>query len=193
MSEKRSKDLMGNQMTVSCTLFEPTKSKEVVGLYVDVFAAAEGESEGKVIGQFVTQLMETTPLDDVIGCVAMENDKIIGCLFFSHVIMPNGQKTFILSPMAVSTERQGEGVGQQLIRFGLAHLNGIQVELVLTYGDPAYYSKTGFITLSEKTIQAPFPLSQPIGWLVQSLDGKPIQTQQGAVQCVAALQDPNLW
>jgi predicted N-acetyltransferase YhbS len=39
----------------------------------------------------------------------------------------------------------------------------------MTYGDPSYYAKVGFMPISEADAQAPFPLSHPEGWLAQSL------------------------
>ena len=67
------------------------------------------------------------------------------------------------------------------------------VKLAFTYGDPNYYSKTGFVHISESIIRALFKLSQPEGWLAQSLDGKPMQSMQGTTECVEALSDPKYW
>jgi len=36
-------------------------------------------------------------------------------------------------------------------------------------------------------------LSEPIGWLAQSLDGQMIEPIVGATGCVDALNDPELW
>jgi putative acetyltransferase len=33
----------------------------------------------------------------------------------------------------------------------------------MTYGDPAYYGKVGFLPVAEHVVPAPFPLSMPIG------------------------------
>ena len=107
--------------------------------------------------------------------------------------MPNGQVGFILSPVAVSTYRQGTGIGQRLINYGLDHLRSLNVNLAFTYGDPTYYSKTGFEQISEDVVKAPCPLSQPMGWLAQSLDGNKIQAMVGPTQCVKALNNPSLW
>ena len=107
--------------------------------------------------------------------------------------MPNGQAAFILSPVAVATAAQGKGIGQKLIEFGLNKLKALNVSLAFTYGDPAFYAKTGFKQIDESTVQAPCPLSQPMGWLAQSLDGQNIQAIPGATRCVEALNNPELW
>ena len=64
---------------------------------------------------------------------------------------------------------------------------------MFTYGDPGYYSKVGFEQITETIVKAPCPLSQPIGWLAQSLDGGTVQAMSGPTRCVEALNDPGLW
>lgn len=174
-------------------LFNESKSLEVIDLFNRVFSASEGEAEGQVIADFVTSLIATTAPQDLIGCIAKDNEIILGCVFFSRLKVPNGQVAFILSPVAVSTDIQKTGIGQKLIKYGLDHLKSLNVNLAFTYGDPSYYSKTGFEPIDEFTVEAPHPLSQPIGWLAQSLDGQVIQPMAGATQCVEALNDPGLW
>ena len=64
---------------------------------------------------------------------------------------------------------------------------------MITYGDPAYYSKVGFKQINQDFIEPPYELSMPIGWLAQSLVDKPLEPIQGKTQCVTAFQDINLW
>ncbi len=175
------------------SLLSQSKSQDVIGLFRSVFSASEGEAEGQVIADFVSTLIATTRSQDLIGCIAEENEAIVGCIFFSRFNVPNEQVAFILSPVAVSTGLQGKGIGQKLINYGLDHLRSINAALAFTYGDPSYYSKTGFEQISEDTVKAPCPLSQPMGWLAQSLDGNKIQAMVGTTQCVKALSDPSLW
>ncbi|MEM6583042.1 MAG: N-acetyltransferase [Pseudomonadota bacterium] len=174
------------------SLFGEAKSEQVIDLFRSVFTASEGEAEGQVIADFVSNLITTTESQDLIGCVAEANE-VVGSIFFSRLIVSDRQSAFILSPVAISTAVQGRGFGQELINFGLDHLRSINTALVFTYGDPSFYSKVGFEHISEAVVKAPYPLSQPEGWLVQSLDGNKIVAIQGHTQCVAALQDPSLW
>lgn len=175
------------------SLFNESKSREVIDLFKGVFTASEGEAEGQVIADFVANLIGTTAPQDLIGCIAEENEMVVGCIFFSRLIVPSGQVAFILSPVAVSTDVQSTGIGQKLIKYGLDHLKSLNVNLVFTYGDPSYYSKTGFEQINENIVKAPCPLSQPTGWLAQSLDEQVIQPMTGPTQCVEALNDPGLW
>ncbi|CAH0991305.1 hypothetical protein SIN8267_01407 [Sinobacterium norvegicum] len=175
------------------SLFNESKSQQVIDLFKRVFSASEGEAEGQVIADFVTNLIATTAPQDLMGCIAEENEMVAGCIFFSRLTVPSGKVAFILSPVAVSTDDQSTGIGQNLIQYGLDHLKSFNVTLVFTYGDPSYYSKTGFEQINESVVQAPCPLSQPIGWLAQSLDGQVIQSMAGPTQCVEALNNPELW
>jgi len=174
-------------------LFSADDSEIATTLFADVFTASEGEAEGEVIKELVANLLTTTQPQDLFGFTASDNDNLIGCIFLTRFSVPNGQQAFLLSPVAVATKHQGLGVGQQLIRYGLEHLKRRGVELVFTYGDPAFYAKTGFEQVGEDVVKAPFTLSYPDGWLAQSLDGHAIHTMHGVTQCVEALRDSKYW
>lgn len=175
------------------SLFKSSHTNEVIELFTRVFSASEGEAEGKVIGQLVSDLITTTEPQDLTGFVATSDDQIVGCIFFSRFIVPSGQSAFLLSPVAVATRVQGTGIGQHLINHGLNYLKSVNVNLAFTYGDPRYYSKVGFNQISESIVKAPFELSQPEGWLAQSLDQDSIKAMSGVTQCVEALSDQKYW
>ena len=99
----------------------------------------------------------------------------------------------MLAPVAVRKEHQGKGVGQELINFGLKELKNRSVAVAITYGDPSYYSKMGFLALSESVIQAPLKLLMPEGWLGQSLIGETIPTIKERPTCVKEFNDPAYW
>jgi len=99
----------------------------------------------------------------------------------------------MLAPVAVSTEHQGKGVGQALIKYGLNELKNRSVAVAITYGDPSFYSKVGFRSLPEIVIQAPLRLSMPEGWLGQSLTEQPIPTINERPTCVKEFNDPAYW
>ena len=173
--------------------FNSSLSKEVIELFINVFSASENEEEGHIIGNLVSNIIETTEPQDLIGFVASSSDIVIGGIFFSRFIVPNNQTAFMLSPMAIATNEQGKSIGQKLISHGLSHLKSMNTDLVFTYGDPNYYCKLGFKPISENIVSAPFKLSQPEGWLAQSLDGRAINPMQGATTCVEAFNDPTIW
>lgn len=166
----------------------------ICDLFTTTFTASEGPNEGAIIGQFVKDLMATTPPADLLTFAAHDGTMLVGCIFFSRLTYPQDDRTvFLMSPVAVRPDRQKQGIGQKLITFGLDVLRQKAVEYVITYGDPAYYSKTGFHQISTDFAQAPCNLTQPQGWLGQSLRGKSSTPLVGPSQCVPALNRPELW
>jgi putative acetyltransferase len=168
-------------------------AEAVERLFVDVFSASEGEEEGRRIGDLVRQLMATTPARDLEGFVAAHRGGIVGAIFFSRLTVEQDMEVFLLSPVAVGTDWQGQGIGQALITHGLGVLREQGVQVVTTYGDPAFYAKVGFEPVSEDVIAPPVALSQPEGWLGQSLTGEMPRSIPGRCRCVEALNDPVYW
>ncbi|WP_163134402.1 GNAT family N-acetyltransferase [Agarivorans sp. Alg241-V36] len=175
------------------SLFNLSLAKPVTDLFEQVFSDSEGAEEGKVIGDLVTNIISSTPEQDLIGFVASSNEQVVGCIFFSRMLLASDDVAFILSPVAIATNQQGQGLGQQLINHGIEQLRKLEVNLVITYGDPNFYSKVGFNPISEQQIEAPFKLSHPEGWLAQSLSAQTIPSIEGASQCIAALNKPEYW
>ena len=173
--------------------YSTNKTEEIKELFTKVFSDSEGESEGLLIGKLVHQLMTGTSDQDLYGFTAVENEKIIGSIFFSKLTFESGVNAFLLSPVAVDTKYQRKGVGQKLIDFGLNQLKEDGVGLVFTYGDIKFYSKVGFSIIAEEVVKAPFTLSYPEGWLGQSLVSDEVESIVGDSSCVEAFSDPKLW
>lgn len=173
--------------------YNPSKIEEINQLFIKTFSDSEGESEGLLIGELTNSLMTSTDASDFYCFVATENDEIVGGVIFSRLTFESGINAYILSPMAILTEHQGKGIGQELINFGLNILKENGVELAVTYGDPNFYSKVGFSVISEEIIPAPLKLSYPNGWLGQSLVTDRIEPIVGKSYCVEALNKPELW
>lgn len=175
------------------TAFRAEFADQVIALFNQVFSDSENEAEGKLIGDLVTKLITTTEAGDITGYIAIVDKTIVGSVFFSRMSLRTQQNAFILSPVAIATEQQGKGIGQQLIKFGIEQLESAGVEMLFTYGDPNFYSKLGFKQISETLIKAPLILSYPEGWLAQTLNGKSMTAIDGETQCVKALMDQQYW
>jgi putative acetyltransferase len=178
---------------VKLLAFKSTNIEETKQLFTNVFTDAEGESEGEVIGSLAFDIMTGTDAHDFYGFIVMENEKIIGSIFFTRLMFENGVNAFLLSPVAIHKSYQGKGIGQKLINFGINHLKENGVSMVVTYGDPNFYSKVGFNLITEKIARAPFKLSQPEGWLAQSLVSDEIKPLSGNSYCVEAFNKPEIW
>lgn len=173
--------------------FKPNNIEEIQQLFTKVFSDSEGQSEGVLIGNLSHDIMTRTDAQDLYGFTATENNRIIGSIFFTRLSFENGVNAFLLSPVAMHTGYQGKGIGQKLINFGIRHLKENRVSIVFTYGDPDFYSKVGFNQISEQIAKAPFKLSQPHGWLAQSLVSEKVYPITGASYCVEAFNKPEIW
>ncbi len=173
--------------------YRQSDSSAIESLFVSVFTQSEGESEGGLIGNLARDLMTGTDRRDLFGFVAVQREKIVGAIFFSRLTFETDIDVFILSPVAVHSDHQGMGIGRTLIAHGLKELKHRGVRVVTTYGDPGFYAKVGFHPLSQDMIKAPLALSQPGGWLGQSLTSDPIMAIPGRCSCVKALDNPVYW
>ena len=167
--------------------------KSIEGLFEFVFTDSEGAEEGRLVGRLAAELMSGTPSDELRGFVALEGGELVGAIFFSRMRFADESTVFLLAPVAVDSDHQGKGVGQALIRGGLEAMRKEGAEVVLTYGDQAFYSKVGFEAVSIEQIPAPFPLSMPHGWQGLSLGEELLGTLPGPSGCVGAFDDPALW
>ncbi len=167
--------------------------EEIEQLFNKVFADSEGHEQGLSIGSLAFDLMMNTDPQDIYGFTAVENDQIVGSILFTKLKFENEVIAFILSPVAIHTNQQGNGIGQKLINFGIDHLRENGVSLLFTYGNPEFYSKVGFSPISEKIAKAPIELTMPFAWLGQSLVSDEIEPIAGNSRCVEALNKPEYW
>ena len=174
-------------------LLDKNSHQEITSLFTSVFTASEGEKEGKLIGNLASELASGIDNQEIICFGTYEGEAIIGAIFFTRLRFNEEIRVYMLAPVAVSTEHQEKGVGQALVNYGLSELKKLSVNVAITYGDPSFYSKMGFETLSENIIQAPLKLSMPIGWLGQSLTAQPIPTINERPTCVKEFNNPVYW
>jgi putative acetyltransferase len=165
----------------------------VEGLFTSVFTASEGRREGKLVGALASDLASHIDDEERICFGAFDSGLLIGAIFFTRLRFSDPIPVYMLAPVAVATERQGEGIGKALIEHGLNALKVQSVSVAVTYGDPAFYAKVGFRALSEDVLKAPLELSMPFGWLGQSLKGGPVPSISGRPVCVEEFNDPAYW
>lgn len=179
---------------MNCIALNQSHQADIITFFSNVFSDSEGPEEGKLIGQLVSHLCPSIDDQTTLCFAALEGESIIGAIFFTKLFYDkNTVNVYMLAPVAVSTEHQGQGVGQQLINAGLNILRARGVDVVVTYGDPGFYTKVGFQPLSESMIQAPLKLSMPEGWIGQSLTEQPINAIDERPSCVDAFNNPIYW
>ncbi|MBM81013.1 MAG: GNAT family N-acetyltransferase [Planctomycetaceae bacterium] len=89
----------------------------------------------------------------LISAVAEDaQQQVIGHIAFSPVTVATNPKSLSgvgLAPMAVSPEHQRQGVGSQLIQYGLDRCRELNVDFVVVLGHPEYYPRFGFQVASD--------------------------------------------
>lgn len=94
--------------------------------------------------------------DVVFELVAEEAGEIAGHILFSRLWADRAELFAALAPVAVRPDRQGGGVGGELIRAGLAACREFGVHGVLLLGHPAYYPRFGFSPEAAAKVRSPY-------------------------------------
>ncbi len=170
------------------------REQEIVDLFAATFTASDGMAEGELTGGLVRKLMCGTPRKDIHLFTTWDNGLLVAGAVLTRLTFAGDPRTvFLVSPMAVATDRQDEGIGKALLRHALAEMRNEGVDVVMTYGDPAFYGRVGFLPVSEVIVPAPLPLSHPEGWIGQSLTAAELTPLHGPGTCVMALDDARFW
>ncbi|MGL4289713.1 MAG: GNAT family N-acetyltransferase [Phreatobacter sp.] len=80
--------------------------------------------------------------DAALALVAEDGADIVGHVMSSPMAAPF--RALGLGPVGVAPARQGAGIGETLIRQGLAEAEAAGWQAVFVLGDPAYYRRLGF-------------------------------------------------
>lgn len=97
--------------------------------------------------------------DLLLSLVAKKDGVVVGYCGFSRLtIEANNEPAngVSLGPVAVLPDRQRDGIGQTLIRNGIARLKAAGETLIIVLGDPDYYSRFGFDVASATSYRTPY-------------------------------------
>jgi len=84
----------------------------------------------------------------ILSMVAVQDGCVRGHVLFTPITFDPpcpGCRCLGLGPIAVQSEHQRKGIGSRLMRAGLDHVRRLDYMLVVLLGDPAYYSRFGFM------------------------------------------------
>lgn len=152
------------------------------------------QSEGETVSQLAIDLLEDKTALPILSLVAEQDNEIIGKVIFSSVNIEGveGVLAYILAPLAVKKFAQRNGIGTLLINKGLETLKEHGAEIVLVYGDPNYYMRTGF--KAGHNLKPPHKLKYPEeAWMAQELVESILTKTQGTVRCALSLNSPEYW
>ena len=129
----------------------------------------EIESDINAISEITKAAFETIPLSSqtekfvikalreanalAISLVAEADNKVVGHIAFSPVTISDGSLDWYgLSLVSVLPALQGQGIGKGLIHAGLSSLKALRAKGCVLVGDPGYYERFGFRSLSDLVV-----------------------------------------
>ena len=120
-----------------------------------------------------------------LSLVGVDHSIVLGHVFFSRCRVGDAKAT-LLGPIAVSPERQREGVGTALVTAGLNRMREEGARIACVLGDPAYYRRFGF--RPDPHIEPPYRLPEEWSeaWQSQYLS-------VAEVNCTGKLEVPAPW
>lgn len=167
---------------------------QLAAIFETAFTASEGVEEGKLIADLYLALRNSTPADDFQVFSSWLDGQARACVLCTRMRYSHDTRVvWLMAPVAVRPELQRQGEGQRLIRHGLDTLREAGADVIVTYGDPAYYGRQGFVQVTTAHLPAPYPLSMPHGWQAHWLTDAPPSPLQGAASCAPAWGHPALW
>ncbi|MCC6906855.1 MAG: N-acetyltransferase [Phycisphaerales bacterium] len=84
-----------------------------------------------------------------VSMVAIDEDRVIGHVAFSPVRAESGAAGVGLAPVAVLESHRRRGIGAALIEAGLDACRSLDAGWAVVLGEPAYYSRFGFVAASQ--------------------------------------------
>ena len=96
-------------------------------------------------GRIVDKLREAC--EEIISLVAVEDEKVVGHIFFSPAVINNkgnAVKGISLAPMAVLPELQNKGIGTLLVNEGIKRVKRTGCPFIIVLGHDKYYPRFGF-------------------------------------------------
>ncbi|MBW4669719.1 MAG: N-acetyltransferase [Cyanomargarita calcarea GSE-NOS-MK-12-04C] len=97
-----------------------------------------------------------------LSLVAAENGEVLGHILFSRIIIAAHEQSIpalALAPLAVTPNRQRQGIGSKLVEAGLSKCRELDHSIAVVVGNPSCYQRFGFQTANKFNLHSslPFP------------------------------------
>ena len=143
--------------------------------------AFQQETEAKLI----SLLRKSISFVPELSLVATHRDQLAGHILFSRVEIINEDlhqfESLALAPMAVLPEYQNQGIGGQLIKYGLERAKELKFKSVIVLGHEHYYPKFGFVPAEKWNIKPPFEVPKNV-FMAIALEEKGLNGVSGTVR-----------
>lgn len=119
-----------------------------------------------------------------LSIVAEKEHEVIGHILFFPIEIGSKDKSFpsiSLAPMSVIPKYQKQGIGGQLIKYGLEQCKKLGFRSVVVVGHPTYYPKFGFKRASAWNIFPPIDVPDE-GCMAIELEKDALKNVSGVIQ-----------
>ena len=125
-------------------------------LVEQVFTEHENADEGKLVRRLVEEIRSKQYYLPELELLMLEDGEVIGYVMFSrfHLEGRYDDRLVILTPAAVKTSCQRQGVSRELIEYGFQKAAEMGFTAALVEGNPANYRARGFQTSAHHGIVA---------------------------------------
>ena len=170
------------------------KNKDLPSIQ-NVIKTSFSTEENKLISILAKELSDEISTPPVKSFIAEIDSKIIGYVSFSPIFFKFNTNIsgYILSPLAVSSNNQKQGIGTKIVNFGINELIKKGVHVLLVYGDPGYYKRFGFNEGIGKSFVPQYTLKYPFGWLGIKLNSYAASISPIEFKCIDGLNKQELW
>ena len=98
---------------------------------------------------------------DGLSLVARDGGRLVGTVRLWSVMAGPNRPALLLGPLAVTPERQGEGIGSALMETALARAASLGHRALLLVGEPCFYGRFGFASALTDQLWLPGPYEKP--------------------------------
>lgn len=138
------------------TAIKPEYLLPSLELVEEVFTEHENADEGKLVRRLVEEIRSKEYYLPELELLMLEDGEVIGYVMFSrfHIEGKYDDRLVLLSPAAVKTSCQRQGISRELINYGLKKAAGMGYTAAMVEGNPANYRARGFKTSADFGIVA---------------------------------------
>ena len=134
----------------------PADHDAVHAIHSEAFRREPGATP--VEAPLVDELRAEGDLVDALSLVALRDGEIVGHVCCSRARLGDEPAAAVgLGPLGVLPAHQAGGVGSALMHAVVGAADALGYGLVVLLGEPAYYSRFGFVTAADLSITAPDP------------------------------------